>query len=97
MAPVGTSKKWCWNAVSTETPISDAHTCTAHTNGQGTCLTYRTHRITSSAMCSDGARLNGLPTMSPNAAKNGAQIPVTGGIVEVSRSGNSRKIGMATA
>ena len=76
--PVGMSMKWCWYVVSTDAPISRNQSGRAARARRPRVLrAYSTHRITASAMCSDGIWLYGRskPSSASNIAPNTPSAP----------------------
>ncbi|MCY1444485.1 hypothetical protein D9M71_609580 [compost metagenome] len=83
--------KWCCQVVSTDTPISAIQPCISQRQGwRRTCRANIVQMITSRAICSEGAWLNGLskPISTSNIQPNS---PPSSGRSKVKRSGQSRK------
>ena len=75
--PVGMSMKWCWYVVSTDAPISRNQSGQQHGTRDPGLRAYSTHRITASAMCSDGIWLYGRskPSSASNMTPNTPSAP----------------------
>ena len=69
--------KWCWYVVSTDAPISRNQTVSSACTTPRVLRAYSTHRITASAMCSDGIWLYGRskPSSASNIAPNTPSAP----------------------
>ena len=76
--------------------MSANHACSSGCQPRGTCAWKRVHRISSSAMCSEGAWLNGLSKL-PSTSNSAPKRPPVSGRSKVKRSGKARKHAIAMA
>ena len=76
--------------VNTEAASTANHSRIGHSTKRGTCRANNTQMTQSSAMCSDGAWLNGLSKL-VSAANRNPSSPLVSGRAKLKRSGNRMK------
>ncbi len=79
---------WCCQVVSTETAMAAHQALSAPAHQRRVCGARRNHRISSTLMCSDGARLYGR-SKAVSASNSKPSQPGVGGRSKAKRSGNA--------